>query len=82
MVIITDGTTPLDVPSASPVPAPIPTPRTTGSMVTHNDDEVTRMKNIEMIEIGMYRIKPWYFSPYPQVSWLSRPNFSDNRAVF
>jgi len=24
------------------------------------------MKNIEMIEIGRHRIKPWYFSPYPQ----------------
>ncbi|KAK3597337.1 hypothetical protein CHS0354_034579 [Potamilus streckersoni] len=41
-------------------------PRQTGSMVAHHDDIVTRMKNIEMIEIGKYRIKPWYFSPYPQ----------------
>jgi histone acetyltransferase HTATIP len=24
------------------------------------------MKNIELIELGRYRIKPWYFSPYPQ----------------
>jgi len=36
-------------------------------MVAHHDDIVTRMKNVEMIEIGKYRIKPWYFSPYPQV---------------
>ena len=44
-------------------------PRQTGSMVAagHHDDIVTRMKNIEMIEIGRHRIKPWYFSPYPQV---------------
>ncbi len=42
-------------------------PRQTGSMVSHHDDIVTRMKNIEMIELGIYRIKPWYFSPYPQV---------------
>ncbi|XP_076464488.1 histone acetyltransferase KAT5-like isoform X1 [Babylonia areolata] len=41
-------------------------PRQTGSMVAHHDDVVTRMKNIELIEIGRWRIKPWYFSPYPQ----------------
>lgn len=44
------------------------TPRQSGSMVTHHDDVVTRMKNIEMIELGKHRIKPWYFAPYPQVS--------------
>ena len=27
---------------------------------------VTRMKNVEMVELGRHRIKPWYFSPYPQ----------------
>lgn len=43
-----------------------PTPRQSGSMVTHHDDVVTRMKNIEMIELGRHRIKPWYFAPYPQ----------------
>lgn len=42
------------------------TPRQSGSMVTHHDDVVTRMKNIEMIELGKHRIKPWYFAPYPQ----------------
>lgn len=31
-----------------------------------HDDVVTRMKNIDLIELGRYRIKPWYFSPYPQ----------------
>ncbi|ELT94538.1 hypothetical protein CAPTEDRAFT_225096 [Capitella teleta] len=41
-------------------------PRQTGSMVAHHDDIVTRMKNINMIELGRYRVKPWYFSPYPQ----------------
>lgn len=41
-------------------------PRQTGSMVAHHDDAITRMKNIELIELGKYRIKPWYFSPYPQ----------------
>ncbi|CAG9764192.1 unnamed protein product [Ceutorhynchus assimilis] len=24
------------------------------------------MKNVQMIELGRYRIKPWYFSPYPK----------------
>lgn len=43
------------------------TPRQSGSMVTHHDDVVTRMKNIEMIELGKHQIKPWYFAPYPQV---------------
>lgn len=43
------------------------TPRQSGSMVTHHDDVVTRMKNVEMIELGRHRIKPWYFAPYPQV---------------
>ncbi|XP_059482782.1 histone acetyltransferase Tip60 isoform X2 [Neocloeon triangulifer] len=44
-----------------------PGKRTSGSLVTHHhDDVVTRMKNIEMIELGHKRIRPWYFSPYPQ----------------
>lgn len=50
-------------------PPPTLTPRQSGSMVTHHDDVVTRMKNIEMIELGKHRIKPWYFAPYPQVSY-------------
>ncbi|PIK35414.1 putative histone acetyltransferase KAT5 isoform X2 [Apostichopus japonicus] len=39
----------------------------TGSMVAdkNNDDLVTRIKNIHMIELGRHRIKPWYFAPYP-----------------
>ena len=42
-------------------------PRQTGSMVTdkHNDDIITRIKNIEMIVLGRHCIRPWYFSPYP-----------------
>ncbi|XP_057315307.1 histone acetyltransferase KAT5-like isoform X1 [Hydractinia symbiolongicarpus] len=40
--------------------------RSGGSMTTHgHDDVVTRVKNIEWIELGKHRIKPWYFSPYP-----------------
>jgi len=31
-----------------------------------HDDIITRMRNIEMIELGKHHIKPWYFSPYPE----------------
>ena len=60
-----DGTEP-ELAEVSPRAPPI-----TGSMsrafnVHGHDDVVTRMKNIEMIELGRYRIRPWYFSPYPQ----------------
>lgn len=48
------------------VPPTEKTPRQSGSMVTHNDDVVTRMKNVQLIELGRHRMKPWYFSPYPQ----------------
>ncbi|NP_001002365.1 histone acetyltransferase KAT5a [Danio rerio] len=43
-------------------------PRMTGSLVSDrsHDDIVTRMKNIGCIELGRHRLKPWYFSPYPQ----------------
>lgn len=60
-----------DASSPAPPTTPAPTtpgPRQSGSLVTHHDDVVTRMKNIQMIELGRHRIKPWYFSPYPQVS--------------
>lgn len=44
-------------------------PRTTGSLRAPHSNEhdvITRMKNIELIEIGNCRIEPWYFSPYPE----------------
>lgn len=45
-------------------------PRQSGSMTAHgHDDVITRMKNVEMIELGRHRIKPWYFAPYPQVMY-------------
>ena len=60
-------------PPPGPVTTTIPTttpttPRQTGSLAAPGsmDDVVTRMKNIELIELGRHRIKPWYFSPYPQ----------------
>uniref|UniRef100_A0A146MAG5 histone acetyltransferase n=1 Tax=Lygus hesperus TaxID=30085 RepID=A0A146MAG5_LYGHE len=58
-----------DVPNAAEgdgIEPPTSDRRLTGSMVAHNDDIVTRMKNVEMIELGYHRIRPWYFSPYPQ----------------
>eukprot|EP00095_Tigriopus_kingsejongensis_P002413 maker-scaffold934_size79169-snap-gene-0.28 protein:Tk02413 transcript:maker-scaffold934_size79169-snap-gene-0.28-mRNA-1 annotation:"histone acetyltransferase tip60" len=61
---------PLDptTPSVPPTPTSQSTPRMTGSLAVpgQHDDVVTRMKNIDLIELGKYRIKPWYFSPYPQ----------------
>ena len=38
-----------------------------GSRTGHGgDDVVTRIKNISMVELGRFRMKPWYFSPYPE----------------
>ena len=28
-------------------------------------EEVTKVKNVEIIEFGKYEIDAWYFSPYP-----------------
>ncbi|CAK1582722.1 unnamed protein product [Parnassius mnemosyne] len=59
----------LDSGEAAPSGTATPTtrPRQSGSLVAHgHDDLVTRMKNIEMIELGRHRIRPWYFAPYPQ----------------
>lgn len=36
------------------------------SIIGHSEDALTRIRNIEMVELGRYRIQPWYFSPYPQ----------------
>jgi histone acetyltransferase HTATIP len=30
---------------------------------------VTKVKNINLIHLGRYFIKPWYFSPYPEVKY-------------
>ncbi|VDO29755.1 histone acetyltransferase, putative [Brugia malayi] len=52
----------------SPFQADIKAPSQRGSMsiIGHSEDALTRIRNIEMIELGRYRIQPWYFSPYPQ----------------
>lgn len=36
------------------------------SMVGHSEDALTRIRNVEMIELGRFRMQPWYFSPYPK----------------
>eukprot|EP00055_Hartaetosiga_balthica_P014279 m.77718 g.77718 ORF g.77718 m.77718 type:complete len:430 (+) comp8551_c0_seq1:57-1346(+) len=39
-----------------------------GSLTQHgHEDTITRVRNLEKIEIGDNRIKPWYFSPYPEI---------------
>ncbi|CAJ0587338.1 unnamed protein product, partial [Mesorhabditis spiculigera] len=59
---------PLSPMISTPAP-PIATssPRTSGSMsmVGHSEDVLTRIRNVEMIELGRFRMVPWYFSPYP-----------------
>merc|ERR1712156_743997 len=57
------------IPTTPMTPSIPSTPRITGSLAVPGhgtDDIITRMKNIELIELGRHRIKPWYFSPYPQ----------------
>merc|ERR1712156_218521 len=57
------------IPTTPMTPNVPSTPRITGSLAVPGhgtDDIITRMKNIELIELGRHRIKPWYFSPYPQ----------------
>ncbi|KAI0983894.1 hypothetical protein GJ496_002003 [Pomphorhynchus laevis] len=31
-----------------------------------DEDKISEIKNIEMIQLGEHYIKPWYFSPYPK----------------
>lgn len=38
--------------------------RTSGSM-TQNQTEISRVRNLEKIQMGEHEIEPWYFSPYP-----------------
>ncbi|XP_032230595.1 histone acetyltransferase KAT5 [Nematostella vectensis] len=57
-----------DSPTKDTPPTKMSSLRQHGSLVQDrsNDDIVTRMKNIQMVQLGKFRIKPWYFSPYPQ----------------
>ena len=63
-----------DVQDAAAVAAPAHVPysreeeieklRVGGSM-TQNQTEISRVRNLERIQMGSYEIEPWYFSPYP-----------------
>ncbi|KAM0750103.1 hypothetical protein T439DRAFT_326071 [Meredithblackwellia eburnea MCA 4105] len=38
--------------------------RTQGSM-TQSHSEISRVKNLDKIQMGKHELEPWYFSPYP-----------------
>ena len=38
--------------------------RTSGSM-TQNHSEISRVKNLDKLQIGKHEVEAWYFSPYP-----------------
>ena len=48
----------------TPITPNVPsTPRMTGSLAVPGhgtDDIITRMKNIELVELGRHKFKPWY----------------------
>jgi histone acetyltransferase HTATIP len=48
--------------------------RTSGSM-TQNQTEISRVRNLEKIQMGKHEIEPWYFSPYPE-------DFKDSDMVY
>ncbi|KAH7130377.1 histone acetyltransferase-like protein esa1 [Dendryphion nanum] len=48
--------------------------RTSGSM-TQNQTEISRVRNLEKIQMGKFEVEPWYFSPYPI-------DFIDSEMVF
>jgi histone acetyltransferase HTATIP len=41
--------------------------RTSGSM-TQSHAELSRVKNLDKIQIGKHEVEAWYFSPYPKES--------------
>ena len=57
------------------LPAPITTIPPTNARGNGNNHHsgahsITKVKNIDLIHLGRYFIKPWYFSPYPEVSYF------------
>lgn len=38
----------------------------TGGSMTMRTEELSRVKNVTIIEMGKYRVNAWYFSPYPE----------------
>lgn len=37
----------------------------TGGSMTQNQTEISRVRNLEKVQMGKFEIEPWYFSPYP-----------------
>ncbi len=57
-------TNPLPMTATSVVPTKI---RGNGNTHGSGAHSATKVKNINLIHLGRYFIKPWYFSPYPEV---------------
>ncbi|KAL8867009.1 MAG: hypothetical protein Q9174_005937, partial [Haloplaca sp. 1 TL-2023] len=38
----------------------------TGGSMTQNQTEISRVRNLNRIQMGKHEMEPWYFSPYPQ----------------
>lgn len=36
-----------------------------GGSMTQNQTEISRVRNLERLQMGTHEIEPWYFSPYP-----------------
>ncbi|KAK5165137.1 Histone acetyltransferase [Saxophila tyrrhenica] len=47
----------------------------TGGSMTQNQTEISRVRNLERIQMGTYEVEPWYFSPYPA-------EFADSELVY
>ncbi|KAI4165416.1 MAG: hypothetical protein LQ342_000825 [Letrouitia transgressa] len=37
----------------------------TGGSMTQNQTEISRVRNLQRIQMGKHEMEPWYFSPYP-----------------
>ncbi|KAL8950644.1 MAG: hypothetical protein Q9222_003328 [Ikaeria aurantiellina] len=38
----------------------------TGGSMTQNQTEISRVRNLQRVQMGDFEMEPWYFSPYPQ----------------
>ncbi|KAI4242145.1 MAG: hypothetical protein L6R40_004188 [Gallowayella cf. fulva] len=38
----------------------------TGGSMTQNQTEISRVRNLQRVQMGKHEMEPWYFSPYPQ----------------
>jgi hypothetical protein len=54
----------------------IPPTKARGNGNNHHSGvhSITKVKNIDLIHLGRYFIKPWYFSPYPEVKFIRKKN--------